>query len=186
MYGNGGYHYLNFSWPYPSSNTVSEKTLIKMDGGILCCSTFTSYAYRIQSTNYVVLWSNSKINQVILATPSLSATSSSLRLANVVNPYPYQYTLYNSLMTMELMVYNSYQRVGVDTFNQPAWSDHTATSNSVTLTAVSNIYHRTSSNQFHDNYAVSYDFTFTFTTNDFIQRKVTYGLVTFTAGVGQI
>lgn len=183
---SGYYHYLNFNWPYSASGGVSEKILLKMDGGVLCCATFSNFGYRAQSTNIGTLWINTKINQVVMATPSFSATSTSLRISGIVNPYPYQVSLYNTSMTMELMVYNNYRRVGVDTFNQPAWSTYTVTSNSITMSSIASIYHRTDGNQMHSNLFVTYDITFTFAANDFVTRKVTYCLVTFTAGVGQI
>lgn len=52
------------------------------------------------------------------------------------------------------------------------------------MSSINSIYHNI--NQFHSNQLVTYDITFTFAANDFVARKVTYCLVTFTAGVGQI
>lgn len=97
---SGYYHYLNFNWPYNAASGVSEKILLKMDGGVLCCASFSGFSYRAQSTNIGTLWVNTKINQVVMASPSFSATSTNLRISGIVNPYPYQVSLYNTSMTM--------------------------------------------------------------------------------------
>jgi hypothetical protein len=152
----------------------------------VCCVAVSSLTFNAQSTNFPVLWANTKANIVVLATPSLSTGSTNFKFTGVVNPYPYQVSTYNITLQIETVIYKNYQRVAVDYTNQPAWASYGVTANSMTLSGVSTIYHKTSTNQFHNNFLVTYDFTFSFTATDFVTRKVTYCLVKFTAGVGQI
>lgn len=186
VYGTGTSHYLNFNWPQTSSNTVSEKTLVSLVGGILCCTSISSLTFSAQSTGFGILWANTKANVVVLATPSLSAVATNFYISSLVNPYPYQVSSYNTTRSLKMSIFNNYRRVAVEQQTQPAWTSYSVTSNSMSLSSVSGIYHKTSTNDFHSSFLVTYDFTFSFSTNDFATRKVTYCIVQFTAGVGQI
>lgn len=186
IYGASTRHRLNFNWPQSSTNTISEKTLVALSGGILCCTAISGLSFDGQSRTFPVLWANTKANIVVLDTPSMSTGGTNFYINSLVNPYPYQVSTYNTTMTVSMIIYKDYQRVAVENQNQPAWTSYATTSNSMTLSSVSGIYHQTGSNQFHNSFLVTYDFTFSFAANDFATRKVTYCLVVFTAGVGQI
>lgn len=186
VYGTSTYHYMNFNWPYNSGNTISEKTMLRMSGGITCCQSFTSFSVDAQSTAFTILWANSKANVLVMRTPSLSIAPTNMRIFGVINPYPYQVSLYNSTREIEIVIYSSYKRVAFDYVTQYPWSSFAQTGNSMNLYTISGPYHKTGSNQIHSAFAATYDFTFNFTANDFSARKITYCVVVFTAGVGTI
>lgn len=186
-YGASTSHYLNFNWPQASSSSYSEKTLVAFSGGLLCCSALTSFSFTAQGYGMTVLWANTKTGTVVLSNPSaLTSTGTNFYINSAVNPYPYQLTGYNTTRTLGIIIYKSYKRIAVENQTMPAWTSYAVTSNSMTLASVSSIYHKTSTNDFHNSFLVTYDFTFSFSVNDFGTRKVTYCVVVFTAGVGKI
>ena len=91
--GASTYHYISTTWPYSSNyNDISQKVTMKVQGGITCCNTFTSFALTDNITgSYTRLWYNTNLNMSVYRTNSIgNGNSIQLQRSNVINPYPIQ------------------------------------------------------------------------------------------------
>lgn len=98
--GSSGYQYLNMYWPYSSNyNDVSEKVVMKIEGGITCCNNYDNFYLDDNRTSaYTELWTDKVANITVYRTPSRSYnTYTQVQIMNVVNPYPYQKDTYEQI-----------------------------------------------------------------------------------------
>lgn len=91
--GSSTYHYISTSWPYSSNyNDISQKMLMKINGGVTACAAFSSFTLSDNNTgSYTLLWTNKISNISVYRTPSQSVgVATNIKFNNIVNPYPIQ------------------------------------------------------------------------------------------------
>jgi hypothetical protein len=91
--GASNTQFIPILWPYTSSSSdSSQKVVLKLYGGVTCCTSFNSIALRDNLlSSYTLLWTNTKGNISVYKTPTRSSsTSVNLWINNIINPYPYQ------------------------------------------------------------------------------------------------
>ncbi len=91
--GTSAYHYISTSWPYSSNyNDISQKMLMKINGGVTACASFSSLTLSDNNTGtYALLWTNKISNISVYRTPSQSnGVATNIQVNNIVNPYPIQ------------------------------------------------------------------------------------------------
>jgi len=75
---SNGYLYFNsVSWPYTSNvNDISEKVVLKIEGGITCCRAYDDFYMRDDSQGtWTELWTDKVANITVYRTPSRSSGS---------------------------------------------------------------------------------------------------------------
>jgi hypothetical protein len=100
--GAGATHYMSTSWPYSSNfNDISQKVVLKVRGGITCCTSFANLGLtdnRTGGSAYTLLWTDKVTNISVYRTPSITGTlSTDLQITGVTNPYPYQKQTYEQI-----------------------------------------------------------------------------------------
>lgn len=91
--GSSSYYYFNLNWPYTSSNSdISQKMILKINGGVTCCTLFSSFAlYNNRTGTQTLLWTNKISNISVYRTDSISSgASTQIRINSHTNPYPIQ------------------------------------------------------------------------------------------------
>lgn len=93
--GQNSIHYISIGWPYTSSSETSQKVVLKLAGGVLCCQPFSSINLRDNVNSYSLLWRNTKANMSVYLTPAYNAGwARDLWINSVNNPFPYQRDTY--------------------------------------------------------------------------------------------
>lgn len=125
--GIGNYHYLNLNWPYNSnSGDISQKIVMKLQGGITCCRAFSSLTLiDSQSAVYTLLWSNLRANTSVYITPTKGyTTNTNLTIQNVINPEAVMAATNDQLLTATFIFYSSYKTSYITRLNQFAFSSY--------------------------------------------------------------
>ena len=62
------------NWPYSSNyNDISEKVVLKVEGGITCCNSFSSMYFDSNRTgSFSLLWRDNVANISVYRTPSIT------------------------------------------------------------------------------------------------------------------
>lgn len=103
QFGTSNVGSLNFNWPFDTTTSGYEsKVSFNFNGG------FSAIWPNIDSINfldvtgtYQILWVNKKLKKFVLAVPQKSiSTATVLNISGIVNPYPYQSSLYSATNTM--------------------------------------------------------------------------------------
>ena len=157
--GNSNYHYWAVGWPYSSGSNVHDKIALKIEGGVTCCSPYSSLDHLTdQYHTYSVLWANTKANTTIYQMPSRSSgTSTTFRINNVVNPNPVDFATYEQGKKITLKWYSVYKTYNIYTLNQPNYSSYSKKSD-FQVDNSANYVADTKPNHFnsHQNYPLTY------------------------------
>jgi hypothetical protein len=72
--GSSTNHYVTMNWPYSSNyNDISEKVVLKVEGGITCCNSFSSMYFDSNRTgSFSLLWRDKVANISVYRTPSIT------------------------------------------------------------------------------------------------------------------
>lgn len=71
--GTSTTHYISTSWPYTSNyNDISQKVVLKVRGGVTCCTSFASLGLddNLTGSAYTLLWTDKVANISVYRTPS--------------------------------------------------------------------------------------------------------------------
>lgn len=188
--GAGSTHYIATTWPYSSNyNDISQKVVLKVGGGILCCVAFSSLTLTDNRTGsgYTLLWTDKVANISVYRTPSLSVSTTDLQVSGAVNPYPIQKATYEQIKKLEIAFYNAYKNVYIKQIDQRPYTDFTQLSEFlISANFNSALEPPTSSYAYHVAYPMTYDITFSTTQNSYSGRSLDYTIVKFTGGVQSI
>lgn len=127
--GTSAYHYFTTGWPYSSNyNDVSQKMLMKINGGVTCCASFSSFTLSDNNTgSYSLLWTNKISNISVYRTPSQSnGVNTNIQVNGIVNPYPIQKYYYEQIKKLEVAFYSGYQNVYIKQLDQFAYDTYTS------------------------------------------------------------
>lgn len=184
--GESTYLYWNVAWPYTSGTSVSDKLVVKMNGGATCCSPYSSLATLSDNyTTYIKLWVNTQANTTVYEMTSRpQSTSIRLYINNVVNPNPVSYETYQQGLTATFSWYSNYQTYNIYSLSQPSYSAYTKRSDFVVCSSPSYIsaskpYHYPS----HQYYPLIYEFNWNYDYSSYNNRNLSYIILYFTAGV---
>jgi hypothetical protein len=181
--GQNSIHYIGISWPYTSTSESSQKIVLKLAGGVLCCQSFSSINLRDNANGYSLLWRNTKANMSVYLTPAYTAGwGRELWINSVNNPFPYQRDTYQKMKKIEILFYNNWRAVHSKRLDQFDYSTYLRL-DEMTIDASATLIDTTKSYYFHDEYPLTYRFSFTTSRNEFNNRQLSYTIVTFTTGV---
>lgn len=115
------------SWPFDSTagvgSSVSSKMVMKFTAGYAATwSSIGNLGISDGVNNFVVLWTNSKLNKIIMSMVSkANGASTTLSITGLTNPYPYQQSAYNTAQTFTLSFFYNYFLNTLASAAQPGW-----------------------------------------------------------------
>lgn len=188
-YGAAVRQEVTVQWPAStSSSDSSAKVLLELQGGLLCCVPFSSLSITdSQGNSYSLLWANPAKNMLMLQAPSQAATTLTLRVNNVLNPYPYQSSSYtnSNIFLYKLTVVKDYQQQLIQTGSQPTFASYTINGGGVAFSSLSN-YRLTSGFNILPSYPHHQQLVLSLTPATFATRKISRAVFTFTSGISSI
>jgi len=132
--GASTYLYWTLGWPYSTGSNSWDKLVVKINGGVTCCSAFSNLAYLTDTSGvtYTALWvnTNANISVYIQATKS-SGTTTTFRINNVVNPNPVSYATYQQGLSVTFLWYSVYKTYNKYSLAQPDYSTYSLNSDFV-------------------------------------------------------
>ena len=171
--GGSTYHYVNINWPYSSNyNDISQKVVMKIEGGITCCNNYDSFVLDDNRTSsYTELWTDKVANITVYRTPSITnGYSTQMQIKNVVNPYPIQKETYEQIKKIEILFYSSYKNTYIKQMDQFDYSSYSQLSEISVDTNLGSTIQPPTSFDYHQNYPMTYDIDYTFSKSSFANR----------------
>ena len=160
--------------------------VLKLAGGVLCCQPFSSINLRDNYNAYTLLWRDTKANMSVYLTPAYNAGwGRDLWINSVNNPYPYQRDTYQKMKKIEILFYSNWKAVYSKKLDQFDYSTY-GRYDEMTINTSPSLIDTTKSYYFHEEYPLTYRFTFSTSRNEFNNRQLSYTIVTFTSGVTAI
>ena len=184
--GASNYHYWTTGWPYSSGTNVWDKIVMKIDGGVTCCSAYSSLDSLTDNyITYTVLWANTKTNTTVYDMPARSSgTSTTFRINNVINPNPVNFATYEQGKKVTLIWYSVYKTYNIYTLSQPNYSSYNKVSD-FQVDGSANYVSESKPNHYpsHQYYPLTYEFYHNIGANSYSGRNISYIIVYFTSGV---
>jgi hypothetical protein len=189
-YGASALQNINVTWPVAtSSSDRSHKVVLELTGGLLCCVNYAAVTLSDnQSNTYTLLWANAQKRMAVYQAPSQGASSLVLSLNNLVNPYPYQESLYSNsnMYSYRLTVLKDYQQQLVQAGSQPAYSTYQINSTGAVALASMGLYRLTPGFSVLPQWPHFQEFTLSVSPATYPARRITRAVVTFTSGVAAL
>ena len=163
--------------------------MLKLDGGITCCTAFTNFYLSDNRTgaNYERMWYDNVANISVFRVPSMSVSSTDIRITGVVNPYPIQKETYEQLKKIEISFYSANKHVNIKQIDQRPYTDFSQLSQiQVSTDFVGPAEPPTSSYAYHTGYPMTYDISYSTSLNSYSGRKLSHTILQFTSGVASI
>ena len=187
--GASAYHYNVMYWPYTSNyNDITEKVVMKISGGITCCTAYDTFVLDSNVTGaFVELWTDKVANITVYRTPSINHnTYLQLQILNVKNPWAYQRDTYEQIKEIEVLFYDNYKNTYIKQITQFAFSSYNRGSEISVDTNLGSPIHPPKSYSYHSHYPMVYDIEYSFSTSSFANRELDETILKFTSGVREI
>ena len=178
----------SLGWPYSSGNSVWDKLVMKINGGMACCSPFTSLASLSDNyQGYTALWVNPAANTSVYVLANRGAgTSTTFYLNNVVNPYPVSYASYQQGLSVTFLWYSVYKTYTRYTLTQPNFSAYTLNTD-FTISSSASIIATSKPIRFysHQYYPLTYEFNWNVASSTYNNRNMSH-IILYLTGVRNI
>jgi hypothetical protein len=149
----------SLGWPYSTGTNVWDKLVMKINGGMTCCSPFTSLSSLTDNyQTYTALWINTAANTSVYVLANRgSGISTTFYINNVINPYPVSFDTYQQGLSATFLWYSVYKTYTKYTLTQPSYSAYTL-NNDFTVSSSASIIATSKAIRFnsHQNYPLTY------------------------------
>ena len=120
-----------FGWPYSSGSNVWDKLVMKINGGMTCCSPYSSLSTLTDNYGNTLnkLWVNTAANISVYTLLSRSSgVSTTIYINNVINPQPVSFATYQQGRSATFLWYSAYKTYTKYTLTQPSYSAYSLNS----------------------------------------------------------